>query len=508
MSLRQVERWRETVGWFGPTPSQSCVDCFRERDLALVASSITDLAKVDLRNLRAAVVAFDPNKPRRLQETLEKLVGPAQDHGIALIVIATPGDFRTVQGILAKGRWDGATELLLTAPESRIAQRAATHAPGPPAHYGLRVLGSQPEPDELVLFQRAFADCDTLQVARLSAAWSANVYSVFATLSEHNAGPRPLPFFAKVDKRIKIAVELEHYEAFVSGFVPFSHRPNLAPGRCLLGSRLGILVGTFVERSESLLDVAHRGEGSGAIYSLFDEALRGWRLQALEGLQYTPYASTSAPLASLADSIKAGNERKPLFGPKRIGKRLREVAAHLGVRRSPEQLLDIIEDLPSCAHLRGPIHGDLHGRNVRVHDGRAILIDFYAARIGPLALDPASLEVSIVFDAYGGDLPHVAMGASGRFCARDEWTEFVGRLYERQFVIRPPPPASSPAPREWLWNTVRQVRLLALASSLDPDEYPVALAIQLMRYAGHLSRDEGEEYRRAYAYVVADRLAP
>jgi len=154
------------------------------------------------------------------------------------------------------------------------------------------------------------------------------------------------------------------------------------------------------------------------------------------------------------------------------------------------------------------MHGDLHARNVRVHKQNAILIDFYATDVGPLAMDPASLEISIVFDGFAHENPSSGGAGAVRFSPAADWRIFVDRLYDVNLLKVPPPPASRPAPREWLWNVVRQIRLMALASTCHEDEYRTAVALQLLRHACHNSRDDGDEIRRAYAYVVADRLLP
>ncbi|WP_430702203.1 phosphotransferase [Mesorhizobium captivum] len=55
-----------------------------------------------------------------------------------------------------------------------------------------------------------------------------------------------------------------------------------------------------------------------------------------------------------------------------------------------------MEELPPIRRRRALCHGDLHGENVRVRGGQAILIDFAAVDHGPLVIDPAALETALV----------------------------------------------------------------------------------------------------------------
>lgn len=54
-------------------------------------------------------------------------------------------------------------------------------------------------------------------------------------------------------------------------------RPNLQPDRCLVGTEFGILVGSFVTKSESLWSLITQGRARGSIDSLFKETLASWR---------------------------------------------------------------------------------------------------------------------------------------------------------------------------------------------------------------------------------------
>jgi len=162
-------------------------------------------------------------------------------------------------------------------------------------------------------------------------------------------------------------------------------------------------------------------------------------------------------------------------------------------------LVEQIQRVPGFRHEVAPMHGDLHAENIQVRGTDAILIDFARVRRrGPLVADPACLEASLVFGVWGEQGKDKNAG----------WHELVDRLYSLENLRRPPPPAIEPLPREWLWNAVRQIRLIAFGAQLDFREYRLALAICLLREARFSlpASAVAEEARKAYAYVIAERL--
>jgi hypothetical protein len=146
-------------------------------------------------------------------------------------------------------------------------------------------------------------------------------------------------------------------------------------------------------------------------------------------------------------------------------------------------------------HRVAPQHGDLHVQNVRARRGEAILIDFNSTQFsGPLVADPASLEVSLVFEVEATDQDN------------EGWRTLVETLYRSEYLHRAPPPPKEPAPREWMWACVRQIRLIALESQTTDREYQVALIMYLMRRASFADESGPDKYRRDYAYFLASRL--
>ena len=500
MSLKQAYQERMGVLWFGPLPQKSVLQQFTDRNLLidLCAADVSDVSIESFRHARGAVLQYDPTKPGALRSRLRALLHPAFDHGLLLIVRAdSDSSVPRIEKILRDERVEKRVQFRAPRPECLVAEDLARYAIGPCINPGLDIESrTQLDDDARLLLARSFADCERIIVDALPGGRSAQTFSVHAVLSER--GGAPLPFFVKVDRCAKIEREMRNYEWYAAGFVPFNLRPNLAEGRSMLGFRKGILVGSFVERSETLRDVVRRGTGERAIYSLFEHALRGWRLQAYEWPEYTRCAKE--PVLSVTHSLEP-RPKRPVFAPDWISDEIQQISGKLGAR-DPRCLLKLVEGLPPLQHRRGPIHGDLHARNVQVHGSDAILIDFNAVQDGPLVADPASLEVSIVFDEFLED-SETAPASEER---RRAWSGLVDRLYDGQHLDLPPPPVPASSSGAWMWSCVRQIRCYALASENASLAYRIALAVQMLRKAGHKPDDAEDGFRRAYACVIADRL--
>jgi tRNA A-37 threonylcarbamoyl transferase component Bud32 len=63
-----------------------------------------------------------------------------------------------------------------------------------------------------------------------------------------------------------------------------------------------------------------------------------------------------------------------------------------------DELEAMLMALPAIRYRYGTTHGDLHGNNVRIAGADAILIDFASVDYGPLTVDPAALDVSLMMD--------------------------------------------------------------------------------------------------------------
>jgi hypothetical protein len=296
----------------------------------------------------------------------------------------------------------------------------------------------------------------------------------------------PLPFFAKFDKYSKVKRELDNYRDHTTLFIPFNQRPNVDPKRCFLGAERGLIVGNFVEESEPLGELVERGTARAAIHSLFGGALRGWRTQ-------TYLDETMAIGPSIVDSLTYC-----LPSAYKIGRRDRLVrcatrARELDARFDPTELEELLKRLPPLKHRRSMTHGDLHGSNVRVCRGESILIDFASTQIGPLMADPASLEVSLAMDAQRLD--------------GEEWIKFAREAYDIENLRTLPAPRDPARLDAALWNSIRQLRQIALADQLSQFEYAATVAIYMLRHASYGRSANEPTGRREMAYFLAERIA-
>lgn len=131
-----------------------------------------------------------------------------------------------------------------------------------------------------------------------------------------------------------------------------------------------------------------------------------------------------------------------------------------------------------------------------MRNGEAILIDFRSTRTGPITADLAALETSIAFDSY-------AQGSG-----KDTWTKTIDDLYTPANIDRPPKPLLSHCSEAGLWGALRHIRQQASFLVTQSHEYRELLTIYLLRRACfRIERDRpGDEHRRAYALVLAERL--
>ena len=488
-------RSRRLVLWLGSPPDLPVQKEFENRKLILKVCPAT-VAPADWAGATGIVFRFDLEQPNAFEAQVRSLACQAANHGLLVVTLADDDRaFLAMGPILNKLELGFETIPALGPPAHEIPERIAREDPGPadPGEAAIEIRG-EPVPNETRLFfRRAFWDCKTISIARLPGGRSADVFSVYPIFKDSLVGPRPLPLFAKVDVREKIRKEWDNYQTYVGRYVPFHARPNLEPDRCLVGASHGILVGDFVEQSESLWEVAKRGAAQPALYSLFDHALRGWRLQAYEQDQWPnvrPRMFVSLELLF--------NPTNPAFA-----KRERDATA-FGAVRSLQEILSILKANDGINHRVAPQHGDLHVNNIRALRGEAILIDFNSARVdAPLVADPASLEVSLVFEVDPPDknTDRVIIDNDNK-----EWRRLVENLYKPEYLHRAPPPPKEPGSREWMWACVRQVRLIALESQTQDNEYLFTLIFYLLRRASFQDETSPDKYRRDYAYYLASRL--
>jgi hypothetical protein len=312
-----------------------------------------------------------------------------------------------------------------------------------------------------------------------------NVYRAYAELASGVHGRWPLPFFVKIGDRTKIFSEYLNYEEDVDPDVPFHLGPHLTPQRCCLGANSGLIVGDFVEGSESLVDCARDGRAASIISCLFDRTLVGWHRGAQreekEGCQ-------------LGKSFLGWFPRPNKLSPTRFDR-----ARELGATKTLAELRSLFERCDSTPVLVGPIYGDLHAANVRVRSTDAVVIDFAAHRIAPLVYDAASLEASLLVDGFSQSGVQPANAK--------KWIQSIESLYNYIPLEEVPIHPNPKNPSCWYHFCVRQIRLYAREMEHGRNQYAAALALALLTKATkEWDAPEPEATGRSVAYVMAERV--
>lgn len=366
------------------------------------------------------------------------------------------------------------------------AELIARHDPGPAANDSLEVdIDGDAEltAEQTNLIRRAFFDCKAVTLQPLTGGKSAKAFAVQATLAASQVGPRPMPFFAKLDTARKILAERHCYQQYADNHIPWYLRPNLQPDRCVLGLESGILVGSFVARSESLWQAILDGRGTKYIQALFEETLLGWRSQS---------DRNTARLSNIAGALPS------VFVHARVPELRVERARQFGEVATPFELWEMLLNLPEMNWREAPMHGDMHAENVRVRNNDAIIIDLAKTSNGPLCADLASLEVWLSFQ--------IPPASKGNMSPR-EWQLVMDELYApTAFDLLEPASVDSGA--DWLRSCVQQIRSIA-GDMCRRDEYMTVVALYLLRrasFGADAGREEEDDHRRNYAYWLGGRL--
>jgi len=476
------------VTWWGTPPPADASDAADARGLSLATGQSKGLAQLDavLARSTAVVFAVTGAGDQLLKDGMNRLFAAALGHGCAPVIFCDVADVDAVYTEIKHLPY--ASRLVLRTPPS-VDKMFGEMSPSPRRRWlrNDKIKGpSKFSPEDRLLLERAFADCIEVTLTRLDGGASGDVYQASVRLRDSKIGPHPLPFFVKLERYTKAKREIDNYLDCTTLFIPFYARPNIDQSRCLLGAERGVIVGNFVEHSDSLGDLVARGSAQQAIGSLFDDALRGWRTQAYA----TPAHQVTRSIAkSLGGAVPAGYSNSAW---ERAETQARAARAY-GATMTAAELAALLDGLAPRLHRLCLSHGDLHDRNVRVRNNQAILIDFAAVATAPLVADPAALDAALCLDAQASSFEH--------------WRDTVTDLYlpANVFSLPSPPPPGALMPH--LVHAVRQVRRHGLADAFSAEEYATALAIFLLRHALREPREKEQPNRRAVVFFLAERLA-
>jgi hypothetical protein len=515
MAIRQpLAMTRPQIGWLNSSPPADGVAALTGRGYDVKLFSDGELEDPITQSLLSAVIFTQSSeKPRRIEQELGRHAARLLDYDCTLIVRPNENFTPIVKGALDKlklpmfgyNNLRGGSPIDLLPAEippppyiaiasahsswNDVANEVVRCRPGAPPNRSVRIIEDSLlnlSDTDRILLQRAFHDCSEIHLTTLGDGRSgATVLCVHATLANPTIhGPSnnwPLPYFVKIDRRFRVASEYKNYQDYVEQFVPFHLGPDLVSYRCGLGATHGIIVGNFIEESESFLECARDGRGLSALACLFSRTLRGW----YRGAQIIDQQPVAWPL------------RLPHFPSTRCQARV-DLAHQLGATKSPTELVKIVADGDVRQNLLiGPTHGDLHARNIRVRSTDAIVIDFLRGNIGPLLWDIGCLEASLVADCFGND-------------ARDAtaWLRSIEPLYSGALLREGPVTCHPRDGSAWFYDCVRKLRLYAREMEQGHGQYAFFLGLALLHKASKdLERlSTGDEGRRAGAYVLAERL--
>jgi hypothetical protein len=378
-----------------------------------------------------------------------------------------------------------------------LAECLGRHKPGP----GTGSAEITPFGDEFELphshrhlMRRTFWDASDIRVQKLpGGASSPGAYCVYASLRTDYGQHEPTPFVFKVDQPHKISKERNNYGQFVQPLVPFHLSPGLIETRCIETPKLAALTCNFVEGAIALETALSNGQGAGAIFSLFETTLRGFRHQ--------PHFKTRKPkLVSdyILDRVKIKELREDETKLPRI-----ELAQQHKFKGEPEDLQAAIAlRADGIESLFVVTHGDLHMGNVMVRHKDSIVIDFGSMPPeGPLTADPAALEASIAFGTRKDESPN----------NQNEWFKFIDQIYQNPLEL--PIPTPDHFHFAWVNRAIREVRHIVKCCGVSRDEALLLLAASLLRYARFSKPSfndrrllEISEERKAYAMVKAQQV--
>lgn len=491
---------RTNVLWFGSDPNKSVTKSLSDFDFTIVTHGFSrGLTDSEFSNACALVVSIPEEKAGLFFGRLDSLIIPALNHGL-LIIVECP--LSVVQGISEKILSSKLNQKLIKVIVNNednaklITKFICIHVneAGPPYRESCSILTKEINSkvvnlteEEQVFLKRAFFDCDEITLKSLKSGFSATgVYSIHATKGDS----RPMPFFAKFNTHTKVESECENYREHVLPFIPFNLRPNIDSKRCIQGAKNGLIVGNFVENSDSLWNYIRSGNSKSAIYSAFDTALHAWR----HPLKLTPSKDR------LFEEIEESDPEKLNF----LSQRFIFAKTYENDVSPPIELIKKLNSLPLVKYIKTRVHGDLHTENIRVRNGEAILIDFEKVGWGPSSMDSAMLEIWIAFN----DWP--------QFISFHKWKECADKLYDiSKLHIELPHVMHEPEEGVAIWNAIRQIRLLAFPLQLESQysEYQGCLAYWMYRMATYPINNsnkniaEIEEKCRGYAYYLSNQLA-
>jgi hypothetical protein len=525
---------RAKIAFVGGLPQAKELDWFKKRNFECEPCTPEDLCRAEYAvQLDAVIWSQDPKKLNKLPRELSVVAARLLNHDVRVYIRLAGARDLVVNTLLKdsipvanltreqwestpidrRDREDGFLMPCVYIFESAsswpdIATMVCDRPAGPPRNSGLKIenrallrgLGVDGHEERVLLLQRAFWNCSDLQLTLLEGGISgAPVFKVYASLQaglvprDVTGAAHPHLYFVKIGPRKKIVEEYDKYMWQISDYVPFHLRPRLRLDRCNLGSTQGILVGDFVEGTESLIECARGARCGHAISNLFDKTLGGWRKQK--------FPDASRPLSAYFETRwnAEGSDVLIEVPPPREG-----IVRSLGGDIDILSLKMIFEKHGDTSPLIAPAHGDMHAKNVLVRHGDAILIDFEKSEANfPLTYDPASLEAGLLVEGFIEDLQKRRLTPRGL-------VKLIEPLYARSALQgNGTTRCRRGDPAEWYYDAVNQIRTLSRDAENAPGQYALTLALCLIRKGCNAHANFGKgapNTSRAIAFFFGQKI--
>lgn len=523
---------RAKIAFYKELPLASDLERFKERKYECVPCTMEDLQNPGFVALLDAVIfSQNPEKRNALQPALRAAIplllnndvrtyvriawDPDKGMGARKLVIDTLLDLRVPLANIPREEWERIPEELRERELSNLApyvyifdcteswvsvahtvcDRPAGNAPNTELNFDghdITSLGQNGHDERLILLQRAFFDCHTLHLEKMTDGLSgAPVFKAYASQQPLVGGwtyDWPCLHLVKLGPRKNIVDEYDKYIGHALDYVPFHLGPKLRLDRCNLGSSQGILVGDFVEGTEPIRDCAPAGRGGHAIANLFDKTLGAWRKQA----KPNPYRT----LGQFLEGKWLNEDKQEISLPQARA----DIVSLLGGTPVVGPLREIFNRCSQSEVLTGPAHGDLHATNILVRNGDAIIIDFEKMEDEfPMLYDPASLEGGLLVEGFGRD-PR-SRNNPGKLL------ESISRLYTWKILNSFVVPCHATNPSSWFYDCVGQIRTLSRHAVLCDGQYALVLAVCLIRKGCNShSFEPAYENLRAISFILGQQI--
>ena len=453
MSIEEeAEAPRRAIAWLGREPASDARGAFESRGLTIgpLSASVSNVA---------AVILTEGGKPRAFAEALRGRAENLMNQGCDLLAVtrwttmlskvlkeahlpclsAGVDIFHPYIRVIDPTQPVPWNEIANSALAWGRERRPSTSVDFFAAEAGRSLVDLGISPEDEVLLRRAFWDCREVHFEELNQGKSGATVLVAHAKLEHGWAA---PYFLKISDRAEVIREYRNYREDVDPYIHFQLGPGLTLQRCCLGAHRGVLVGDFVDESESLVQCAMADRASSAISCLFHRTLRGWH---------------GRDPKLTAESLGQYLERMRMMPLQPSAERLKRAQEIRAAPIDPAQLRTrIMESSATSEYREGQIHADLNARNIRVRNGDAVLIDFAESKRGPILLDLASLEASLIVSGA----PKTARDRKELVRHLSEWRPSIDALYAHPLEMAPRLPAPT---NEWAWlhHCTRQIRMHA-----------------------------------------------